>query len=114
VSRRFGPREFDAEYVAKISNKIDMIDLGLDLIVFGFDEDNGAGHISRVVNPGESFSDDIVGYSAIGSGLAMAYASLNSRPLDQSSAEALVYRLCEVSSTRRRHLASAGGRRYRS
>jgi 20S proteasome alpha/beta subunit len=80
----------------RLAKRIDEFDLGISLIVFGFDSGSKTIHLFKVENPGKAVDQDIFGYSVTGSGYFMAMASLNERPMRASSQEEVCYRLCEA------------------
>lgn len=77
-------------------NKIEAFDLDVDLIVFGFDPEDGAT-IVKVLNPGVSLQNAPLDYWAVGSGMHVAFGVLNSRlPRLSKELPDLVYFTCEA------------------
>jgi hypothetical protein len=80
-----------------LSRKIDRATIGdLEFLVYGFDAEHGSAHLFHVQHPGFATSVDQVGYFAIGSGCKMAMNSLQMRPIQSLSDQALIYRLVEA------------------
>lgn len=67
----------------------------MQFLILGFDANTGSPHIFEIGNPGICSDHRSVGYWAIGSGAAMALASITSRPLAISVEEVLI-QLCEA------------------
>ena len=86
---------FNAEIISSLMREIDSFDLGVQLLVYGFD-DKGHAHFLEVRNPGEAISRDDLDFWAIGSGFRMAMATLTSRSTQSDTLEAMIYRCCEA------------------
>jgi hypothetical protein len=91
--RILGLQQFGNKFT-EICEAIDQFDLGIDLLISGFDVD-GVSHIFDVRNPGFATNHDLLGYAAIGTGETMALASLRRKPLPNAR-DALVYRVLEA------------------
>jgi hypothetical protein len=63
--------------VRRVMDQIEKFDLGVELLIYGFDE-NKAACIFEVLNPGRAVSRRSPGYWAVGSGFHMALSTLNS------------------------------------
>jgi len=92
--RTCGLEQFGNERFSHICDKIDSFDLGIDLLVYGFDS-NGKAHIFQASNPGRVTSHDLLGYGAVGSGCWMATASLV-RKMMPYNLDATAYRLLDA------------------
>lgn len=92
-----GFKQFGEKIFGKLTEKIDSFDLGIDLLVFGFDP-AGQPHIFQVENPGRPIDRDLITYWAIGSGANMALSALADRAshLEAEQPEVILYRLCEA------------------
>lgn len=95
---RDGPKLFTSQEHSQILSKIDALQVGLDFLVYGYDNRNVA-HLFYVKDPGKAESLDIEGYGVIGSGWVLAEASLTSRPLPIDFKVNMIYRLCEAKFT---------------
>ncbi len=95
VYQREGYARLGPDVHAAIYREIDAFKVGLDFLVYGFDDD-GMPHIFLVEEPGHIRSLDIEGFGVIGSGWALAHASLLSRDLPVYSKLEMVYRVCEA------------------
>jgi hypothetical protein len=78
--RKTGYAEMGKDLYHQYSMDLAKFDLGLELLVYGFDE-LGARAIFEVANPGKIINHTMRGYAAIGSGTLMALAALNKKPL---------------------------------
>jgi hypothetical protein len=95
--RNAGASQLGRRFYGSLTRKIDRFNADVDFIVYGFDHTaNKSPHMFKVTNPGNAINLDHLKSYAIGSGTHMAIASLNLRPLDNLSAGALAYRLCEA------------------
>jgi Proteasome subunit len=92
--RTSGLAQFGKEKFERICAGIDEFDLGIQLLVYGYDK-KGSPHIFEVANPGFLTDHDLLGYAVIGTGAYMATASLRRKkmPYDRAS---VVYRLLEA------------------
>ncbi len=92
--RTSGLAQFGKQKFEHICDDIDRFDLGIELLVYGFDK-KGAPHIFQVANPGFFTDHNLLGYAVIATGTYMATASLRRKkmPYDRAS---IVYRLLEA------------------
>ena len=74
--------------------KIGKFDLGIDLLVYGFDKIK-TPYIFQVSNPGVITNHNLLGCAAIGSGIYMATAALRRRP-PKGDLETTIYRMLEA------------------
>lgn len=66
-------------------------------LVYGYDENTkNTAHMFEVKNPGNAFMLDHLPYFAIGSGQAIAMASLDLRPIQHLNPSQLIYRVLEA------------------
>jgi len=72
---QFGPEKF-----SQVCSQIDVFDLEIDLLGYGFDI-NERAHIFEVSNPGKVTNHDLLGYAVVGSGFWMATAALRRKKL---------------------------------
>jgi hypothetical protein len=92
--RKAGPSELGRKLFWSLSRKIDRFDLGAHLIVYGFDKANGnSSHMFDIVSPGRDTPLDHLSHFAVGTGVNMAMASLNLRPLNHLTLGGLGRRL---------------------
>ena len=75
-------------------NKIESIDIGITLLVYGFDTIKMPS-IFQISNPGIYTSHELLGCAAIGSGIYMATAALRRRP-PKGDLEKTIYRVLEA------------------
>jgi hypothetical protein len=92
--RASGRAQFGKGRFLEICEEIDKHELGIDLLVYGFDASK-MPHIFQVSNPGIVTDHDILGYGVIGSGFYMAAASLRRKRLP-TQLHPTVYRLLEA------------------
>jgi 20S proteasome alpha/beta subunit len=92
--RRNAHAEMGKDLYHQYSMELAKFDLGLELLVYGFD-DCGNHHLFEVASPGKIIQHNSRGYAAIGSGLLMAIAALNRKPLTLRLPE-VVYRLLDA------------------
>jgi hypothetical protein len=78
----------------RLSNKIDAFELGMELLVFGFNE-GGAARFLQITDH-DIADQSVVNAWAVGTGFYLAMASLNVREIQEQSIHALVYRACEA------------------
>jgi 20S proteasome alpha/beta subunit len=71
-----GKNQLSDRVYERTFDRIESYDLGIDLLVQGYDEETKEPHIFGVSNPGKSSFYDKVGFWAIGSGQHQAIASL--------------------------------------
>jgi hypothetical protein len=86
---------FGVQECARINSEIDQLRVGVELIVFGYDEWNVA-HLLKVQGPGASMCCDQDGIAVAGSGAPLAHSSLLSDPLPVASQAEMICRLCEA------------------
>jgi hypothetical protein len=81
----------------KIVDKVSGYSLGLEILVYGFDQ-FCRSHLIDIADPGVAIEHDSPEHWAVGSGFHMAMASLNaSMPAPNERTEAtFVYRACEA------------------
>jgi hypothetical protein len=84
-----------AQECARINVAIDNLLVGLQLIVFGYDDFNEA-HLFILSDPGKSMCHDQDGFAVVGSGSGHARASLLSRELPVISRAEMLCRVCEA------------------
>ncbi len=87
---KFGPAE-----CARINGEIEQLKVGVELIVYGYDEWNVA-HLFRVDEPGVSICCDHDAFAVVGSGAGWAQASLLSDELPKISQAEMVCRVAEA------------------
>ncbi len=92
--RKFGYAEMGKDLYHEYSMKLAKFDLGLELLVYGFDQ-LGARSVFEVANPGKIINHTMRGYAAIGSGTLMALAALNKKPLGPTLPDA-IYRILDA------------------
>jgi hypothetical protein len=92
--RKFGYAEMGKDLYHQYSMDLAKFDLGLELLVYGFDE-LGQRAIFEVANPGKIIDHTMRGYAAIGSGTLMALAALNKKPLGPTLADT-IYRVVDA------------------
>jgi hypothetical protein len=90
-----GLQQFGEQIFTDMYRKIEEIDLGV-FIVYGFDQITKTSHLYEIHSPGSSSNHDLTRYCAVGSGAAMAMASLTARDFDERSVPNAIYRLCEA------------------
>jgi len=92
--RNTGLAQFGADRFQLICERIDQFDLGITLVVYGFDGQKRP-HIFQVSNPGTITNHDLLQEAVIGSGFYMATASLRRKrpPYDLNE---MIYRLLEA------------------
>lgn len=86
---------FTPEVIGALMKEMDDFDLGVVLLLYGFDE-KGEAHFVQIQNPGEQKDRDDLDWWAVGSGFSMAMSAMNRRSPADYSVEALVYRCCEA------------------
>jgi len=86
---------FSPEVIGGLMAEMDAFDLGVTLLLYGFDEHNWP-HFVQIDNPGEAKDRDDFGYWAIGSGHRLALSALNQKRLRDHSIEEFIYRCCEA------------------
>lgn len=96
--RREGYQSLGPVVFAEINNEIRNFNLGMTLLICGFDF-KGFPHIFEVHDPGEVIDHDYIGYAAIGSGMPMALSVLAARSIKRLSWSDLLYRACEAKFT---------------
>ena len=96
--RQAGVATFGPKLMMKFSNEIDAFNLGVALIVYGFDigPPFGHQHIFVVDNPGIVSDRDAFGFGIIGSGSDPALSALLSKPFKPMPVVETVWRLCEA------------------
>ena len=96
--RRNGFAEFGFEIFSQLVERIEKFDLGVSLLVYGFND--GPQHISNIFaveNPGVIIDHQLEGFGVIGSGSWPALASMTFRGVTGlGSLSEAVYRLCEA------------------
>jgi Proteasome subunit len=92
--RDSGLSKFGQDRFNSICDAIDRFDLGLVLLVYGYDTAKQP-HIFEVSNPGKITNHDLLGYAAIGSGSYTATAALRRKKLPYELNET-VYRVLEA------------------
>jgi hypothetical protein len=92
--RQTGFAEMGKDLYHQYSMELAKFDLGLELLVYGFDE-NGHRTIFEVANPGKIINHSLRGYSVVGSGSLMALAALNKKPLGPTLPDT-IYRLLDA------------------
>lgn len=98
--RRNGFNELGKDLYGEYAIKLAKFDLGLELLVYGFD-DIGLAYLYEVANPGIITSHNVREFAAIGSGAWMALAALNRKPITPSvivtsNIAEIVYRLLDA------------------
>jgi 20S proteasome alpha/beta subunit len=92
--KRDGFSQMGKEFHAEYSYKLATFDLGLELLVYGFDP-HGNPHVFEVENPGQIKNHDFLHYAAIGTGSNMAYAALARKKLTPGLEET-IYRVLDA------------------
>jgi hypothetical protein len=85
---------FGEQECARINSKIEQLEVGVELIVYGYDDWNVA-HLLTVEEPGASICRDQDGI-AVGSGARLAHSSLLTDSLPIMSQAEMICRLCEA------------------
>jgi hypothetical protein len=93
--RRNGLAELGKDLYTQYAVELAKFDLGLELLVYGFDPDSGASQLFEVTNPGKITSHRLRGYAAIGSGSLMALAALNRKAITPGLPET-IYRFLDA------------------
>jgi 20S proteasome alpha/beta subunit len=97
--RSNGLTEMGKELYGDYAIELAKFDLGLELLVYGFDE-RGFANLFEVANPGKISSHKLREFAAIGSGAWMALAALNRKPITRdntvSNIAETVYRLLDA------------------
>jgi hypothetical protein len=101
--RHRGLKQFGRAVFKEICDRIDKFDLGVSLLIFGFEEADGVegaslnSHLFEVSNPGLIHDHNAYGFWTIGSGYLQALAALSGRGTRQfQDVSETVYRLCEA------------------
>lgn len=92
--RAKGYYQLGPKVTERISNKIDAFKLGIELLVFGFDESGGAKFLE--INDTDVADQTVMDAWAIGTGTYLALASLNLRERTDQSIQSLIYKACEA------------------
>jgi len=92
---RVNPANFGNAEVARINKEIEKLDVGVELIVFGYDSQN-VPHMFTVIEPGTSEDRDHEAFVVIGSGGQLAQDSLLSRELPIESQAEMMCRVLEA------------------
>jgi hypothetical protein len=96
--RKEGPSTLGRKLFWSLARKIQNEPFGdTTFLVYGYDESaKNASHLFEVKNPGTAFDLTQMQYFAVGSGAAIAMASLNLRPVAHLSGAQLIYRALEA------------------
>ena len=89
------PANFGEREIARINKRIEEYDVGVELIVFGYDSRN-VPHVFTVIEPGTSENRDHEPFVVIGSGGLLAHKSLLSRDLPLASQAEMMCRVLEA------------------
>jgi 20S proteasome alpha/beta subunit len=93
--REVGLMQFGARTFSNMRLKIERFNLGVQFLVVGVDPPTDRAHIFEIDNPGICDDHRDLGYWAVGSGAAMALASITSYPLG-IDVENVLFRVCEA------------------
>lgn len=92
--RRHGFQEMGKDLYGQYADALARFDLGLELIVYGFDG-HGGRHLFEIANPGKIINHNLRGYTAVGSGSMMALAALTRKRIVPGLSET-IYRLLDA------------------
>jgi hypothetical protein len=91
-----GLTQLGSRTFANIRRKIERCNLRIHFLVIGHGPDSDRPQIYEIENPGIYHDHQYTGYWAIGSGTAMALASITSRPMNCYHVDDVVFRVCEA------------------
>jgi hypothetical protein len=87
-------KQLGEKVTSRISDKVENFDLGMELLVYGFDETNCARFLH--IHNNDVADQSVVNAWAIGTGTFLALGDMHSKAWPDQSMESLVYRACEA------------------